>query len=85
MRLTEATKLHLAEDGGFIFVGASGESFRLNRSAALVLRELLHGAGPRGAIEALTREYDVPPERAEADVHGLIHNLVQRGALQNHG
>ncbi|MBX6391249.1 MAG: lasso peptide biosynthesis PqqD family chaperone [Frankia sp.] len=59
----------------------SGRYWALNPTGALVLRELLAGAGPDGAAQALVQEYDVSLTDARADVDRLVTELIDADLL----
>jgi hypothetical protein len=59
----------------------SGRYWTLNPTATLVLRVLLAGGDPPGAVRALLDQYDVPPATARDDVDRLVHELRAAGLL----
>ncbi|MGH4009145.1 MAG: lasso peptide biosynthesis PqqD family chaperone [Pseudonocardiaceae bacterium] len=63
-------------DYGIVLLdGDSGEYYDLNPTGALALRNLLAGATPEQAAEALTKEYAVGLDDATQDVQELLAHL----------
>ncbi len=54
----------------------------LNRSAAVVWSVLAAGESPAAAVEALVGRFEVDPASAEADVAGLVADLLARGLIE---
>ena len=59
-------------DDGIVLDLVTGNTYRARASALVAFRELARGRGVGSAADALAREYDVPRERALADVRALI-------------
>ncbi|MCX6108878.1 MAG: PqqD family protein [Proteobacteria bacterium] len=57
----------------------SGDSYRLNESATLVLRGLQEGRSPQLIAEALSREFDVAYGSALSDVYEFTAMLNSQG------
>ncbi len=57
----------------------SGDSYRLNESATLVLRGLQEGLSPQLIAEALSREFDVAYGPALSDVYEFTAMLNSQG------
>lgn len=64
---------------GFAFDTATGNSFVLNQSAALILRDLQQGLDEDQASAHLARAFSLPAARAQQDVADF------RTMLSNHG
>lgn len=59
----------------------TGDSFRLNDSAALILSHLNLDKAPQEIATALSHEFDVSFDGALSDVYEFMANLaIQRGA-----
>lgn len=54
----------------------------LNETGALLWKALESGGGREAMVRALTEEYDVSPERAEADVDRFLGKLADAGVLE---
>ena len=54
---------------------------KLNDSGVLLWRALEQGDDKNALIEALTKEYDVSTEQAEADVEEFIATLIKHGCM----
>lgn len=54
----------------------------LNESGALLWKTLEGGGGREAMTAALRSEYDVSPERAEADVNRFLNKLADAGVLE---
>ncbi len=64
-----------------VVLPAEGRFFVLNRTGAQVF-QMIDGHRTLGEIaEAMSQEYQIPPERAEQDVLALAGKLLERGAV----
>ena len=65
--------------------GANVKEFRgalmLNDTAARIFEALQNGSSAEEAASALTEEYDVPAEKALADVQKTVETLREAGVL----
>lgn len=59
----------------------SGEYWNLNPTGALVLRSVLESGGIDVAVSAMTKEYAVDTDTAEADARALLSDLLSAGVL----
>jgi len=57
----------------------TGDSYRLNESATLVLRGMQEGASPQEMAEGLVREFNVPYGSALSDVYEFAAMLNSQG------
>jgi hypothetical protein len=71
----------VAEGGAILFDSASGDCFELNRAAAEIWRRVTEGQSPRQAVDAMSSAYGVGRDSLEADVLGVLDDLVRRGLL----
>ncbi|AZQ69863.1 MULTISPECIES: lasso peptide biosynthesis PqqD family chaperone [Streptomyces] len=69
------------EDGMVLLDERSGRYYQLNGSGALVLRILIEGGGEKEAADALTEHYDVPRDRALADIGRIVRRLCGAGLM----
>ncbi|MBQ8894633.1 MAG: PqqD family protein [Clostridia bacterium] len=53
----------------------------LNESGAMLWRVLEHGGNRQALLDALTAEYDVAQDEAQADVESFLQKLRQAGCL----
>jgi hypothetical protein len=67
-------------DGATILDERTGRLFHLNRTAAAILREVLHG-GEGWAAEHLCEVYRLDPRAARTDVSKLMDDLSGRGLV----
>ena len=58
---------------------------RLNQTAAFIWRALEENRSDSEIAEALIRDFDVAPERAEASVNRFVAALAQRGLVRGSG
>jgi len=64
-----------------VVLPAEGRFFVLNRTGAQVF-QMIDGCRTLGEIaEAMSQEYQIPPERAGQDVLALAVKLLERGAV----
>jgi len=64
-----------------VVLPAEGRFFVLNRTGAQVF-QMIDGSRTLGEIaEAMSQEYQIPPERAGQDVLTLAEKLLERGAV----
>ncbi len=54
-------------DSGFLFKANTGESFTVNETGLLILKNLKEGKSEDEIIDLLTEEYDVEKEMAQRD------------------
>jgi pyrroloquinoline quinone biosynthesis protein D len=81
LRFGKGVKLRHDADGSAMLLVPEG-ALVLNRVAAVAL-ELVDGTRSVGQIvEAVVDRFDVAPERAREDVHGLFERLSARGFLR---
>lgn len=55
---------------------------KLNDSGAMLWKVLEQGGGKDALVDALTGEYDVSRQQAEADVEEFLNKLAQCGCIQ---
>lgn len=55
---------------------------KLNDSGAMLWKVLEQGGGKDALVDALTGEYNVSRQQAEADVEEFLNKLVQCGCIQ---
>lgn len=67
------------DDRGFAFDPATGTSYTLNPSAALLLRGLRDGLDPAALADALAARFAIARERAERDVAEFAAELAKLG------
>jgi coenzyme PQQ synthesis protein D (PqqD) len=60
----------------------SGQYWKLNPSAALVLRTLLDGGTPAQAVRQVTDQYAVDADTAGRDVQELVDGLRSAGLVE---
>ncbi len=70
--------LHFSE-GGFLFDGASGLTYTLNRTAAFLMKRLRQGQGEGEIADALVQEFEVTPPEAAAGVRDFLRQLGDFG------
>ncbi|WP_017622997.1 lasso peptide biosynthesis PqqD family chaperone [Nocardiopsis chromatogenes] len=70
-----------AGEGMVLLDERSGRYFHLNGSGAEITRMLLGGTDADEAARRLAERYDLSPERAAADVDGLIAALEGAGLV----
>ena len=75
----------MADQFVVVAVGAAAQEFpgmmRLNGSGAFIWKQLEREVDENAVIRAVLEEYDVPEERAAADVRRWIAQLRETGAL----
>ncbi|GAA3347152.1 hypothetical protein GCM10020358_60820 [Amorphoplanes nipponensis] len=79
--INESVSIAETDHGVVLLDERTGRYWQLNRSGAVVLRELLAGRTPRDAGAALAGAFPVSPEQAEADAHALLGRLREAGLL----
>lgn len=57
----------------------TGDSFRLNESAAMILSSLQHDKTPQQIAAAVSEEFEVTYSSALSDVYEFIANLTIQG------
>jgi PqqD family protein of HPr-rel-A system len=62
-------------DEGFVFDPATGDSFVVNESAALLIRGLQEGLDESRLTQRLTDRFDVDRDRAAADIDDFLLQL----------
>ncbi|MER6025168.1 lasso peptide biosynthesis PqqD family chaperone [Streptomyces sp. NPDC001851] len=60
----------------------SGVYWELNPTATLVVHTLMAGGDEAAAAEAVTKAFDVDPDRARADVTALVEQLRADGLAE---
>ena len=79
-------KRHVAvSESGVLFNAATGDSFSVNPVAARIIALMKEGKSEDGIKNALLDEYDVTPERLEADFPDFISHLKQLNLLEKNG
>jgi Coenzyme PQQ synthesis protein D (PqqD) len=68
--------------GAILLDTASGECFELNSVGAMVWNRIEHGCSFDEISEAVAVQYGVPPDRAGADVEGLVNSLLSLGVVR---
>ena len=63
-------------------VKAFNGSLMLNDTGAFIFERLQKGSTPEETVQALTREYDVDPDTAAADVQNSIRSLIEAGVAE---
>lgn len=66
-------------EGGFLFDGASGLTYTLNRTGAFLMDRLRRGDGESNLSDALVREFEVTPPEAATDVRDFLRQLADFG------
>ena len=66
------------DQDGVMMSLASGYLYRCNRTASVVLAAIAEGRSLEEAVQELSRQYDVHPERIRGDVDALLATLQQR-------
>ena len=64
--------------GGYLFDGATADSYTLNPAGLCIVRGLMEGRDPVGLWSDLVAAFDVPEARARRDVRRFLADL--RGA-----
>lgn len=76
----------LPEPGWFSPLGEAAVNFsgmlKLNDSGAMLWKVLEQGGDKNALVEALTGEYNMPHQQAEADVDDFLTKLMQSGCIQ---
>ncbi len=81
-----ATRQRLAglalNDNGFVFDPATGHTYTLNRSGAVVLRLCAEGGEPDAVVAALCERFDVDVDTARHDVADFLDRLAELGLTE---
>jgi len=65
-----------------VIVGEKGDALHTLNESGTLIWSLLDGARSLGAVlDALRGEYDVPADRAEADLRGFVEELAAKGIV----
>ena len=86
MKLANGFITHLYKNEQLmVAVGQAGKSFhglvRSNETAAFIIDQLKDETSEESIVERLTERYDVDRETASQDVHSVIEQLRQIGAI----
>jgi PqqD family protein of HPr-rel-A system len=65
----------------FVFDPISGKFYRLNPTAAFVLRAIVEGARPEELPELLQSHFDIDHRSAVRDAELFVNNLAELGLL----
>ena len=69
--------------GALLMDIASGDCFELNLVGTEVWRALERGDALAQVVAAVAEKYKLAPDRAAADVHGLLTGLMAHGLLRS--
>jgi hypothetical protein len=75
LALRDHVRLTDTEYGAVLLDARSGDYWRLNPTAALVLRTLLDGGDLEQAVAAMVDQYEVDEQTAAVDVSALVDEL----------
>jgi PqqD family protein of HPr-rel-A system len=72
----------IADDEIVVLDLRTTECLELNSSAAEIWRGLIEDEDEQALAERVSREFDVEPDRAAADVSAFLASLRERGLLE---
>ena len=64
-------------ESGFLFDAVSGDTYTLNNTGKLVLRELMGGTDEETIVGRVMENFDVGAETARRDTERFIHHLKE--------
>jgi PqqD family protein of HPr-rel-A system len=79
--MTNKFKMLAVSDTGFIFDPATGSSYTLNETAALMFQLLKEGKSEEELLQSLMAEYDVDLKTLEFDLFDFLNQLKYLGLV----
>lgn len=64
-------------ESGFLFDAVNGNTYTLNTTGRLILRELISGADQESIIGRVVKKFDVTPETARRDTERFFQQLKE--------
>ncbi len=64
-------------ESGFVFDPASGDSFSVNTTGAMILEMLKSGMDQKSIVEQFTETYKVDEKQFREDLDDFVHHLKQ--------